>query len=64
MTNMFYNANSLTSLTLTNWDTSNLTSSDYTSWIAGMTGTIYCNNPDGGGGGASGSGTVNGESCN
>lgn len=59
---MFLNASSLTSLDLTNWDTNPLPSYDY--WIVGMTGTIICNDPDGGGSGAAGTGTVNGVACN
>ena len=62
MNNMFSGASGLTSLDLTNWDTDPMPSNSL--WINAMTGTIFCNNPDGGGGGASGSGTVNGESCN
>jgi len=65
VTNMDYifnGASSLTSLDLTNWDTDPQPSN--TNWILGMTGTIICNDPDSGGTGAAGSGTVNGAPCN
>jgi len=62
MSHMFFGASGLTSLDLTNWDTDPQPSS--TSWISGMTGTIICNDPDSGGTGAAGDGTVNGVACN
>lgn len=59
---MFYGASLLTSLDLTNWDTTNTQS--FIDWILGMTGTIFCNDPDNGGTGEAGTGTVNGFPCN
>ena len=59
---MFSGAYSLTSLDLTNWDTMN--TPIFSDWILGMTGTIICNDPDNGGTGEAGTGTVNGFPCN
>ena len=58
---MFYGATGLTALNTTNWDTDPLPTSTF--WNLNMTGTIYCNDPDSGGTGATGTGTVNGEAC-
>ena len=57
MSNMFDGATSLTALNTTDWDTNPLP--DSTNWISGMSGTIYCNDPDGGGTGPTGTGTIN-----
>jgi surface protein len=62
MSYMFFNDISLASLDLTNWDTDPAPSS--TNWIFRMWGTILCNDPDNGGTGTSGTGTVNEEACN
>jgi len=62
MRSMFTGASGLTSLDLSNWNTASSPSS--TGWISNMTGTIICNDPDNGGIGTPGSGTVNGVDCN
>ena len=61
MTSLFDGASAITHLNLTNWNTSG--SPTYTYWINSMTGVIYCNDPDNGGIGADGTGTVNGTPC-
>ena len=61
MNYMFDGATALTALNTTNWDTDPLPTS--TDWILNMSGTIYCNDPDSGGTGATGTGTVNGTAC-
>jgi surface protein len=63
MSLMFSGATSLTSLDLTNWNTESGPS--YGGWILGIDPEIiYCNDPDGGGTGLPGTGTVNGVECN
>ena len=57
MSSMFNGASALTALNTTNWDTDPLPTS--TDWILNMSGTIYCNDPDGGGTGDTGTGTIN-----
>jgi surface protein len=61
MISMFRGASSLTSLDLTSWNTNHQLS--YDGWITDMNGTIYCNDPDGGGTGSPATGTVNGVAC-
>jgi surface protein len=61
MTNMFYMAN-IPTVDCTNCDTTNA-SLFYDGWTTMFTGTIYCNDPDNGGGGAPGAGTINGRNC-
>jgi surface protein len=62
MEDMFRSTPSLVSLNLTNWDTSSTPTS--TNWVTNMSGTIYCNDPDNGGIGFYGTGTVNTAACN
>lgn len=62
MSHIFRDASSLTTLNLTNWDTSNVGS--FSNVFTAMTGTILCNDPDNGGVGADGSGTVFAQACN
>ena len=60
---MFYGASSLTALNTTNWDTNSLAYSS--SWLnlTSESLKIYCNDPDSGGTGATGTGTINTTDC-
>jgi surface protein len=60
VTSIFENATSLTSIDLTNWDTTYLNANfgTFSRWNTNMTATIYCNDPDNGGVGTPGTGTI------
>ena len=67
MSHLFQNAIRVENLNLNNWDVRAVNSSLNWKGSLGVSGsglTIFCNDPDGGGTGASGTGTIFGEPCN
>ena len=65
MDHLFANSG-LVSINLSNWNTSSSPTATLTgtsSWLTGVSATIYCNDPNNGGVAATGTGTVLGTSC-
>lgn len=67
MSYIFHNATRVENLNVNNWDVRAVISNLFWNTNLGALGnglTIFCNDPDGGGTGASGTGAIFGESCN